>query len=206
MRRAIRIICVLCAPVMLAGLLMGCGVPDAAYVVTQTEGAAGRIETVEFPEAAESAGAESGAQKASREQIYVYVCGAVATPGVYALPADSRADDALQAAGGFSEDAQTDYVNLAAKVSDGEKLYIPTRQEAEALSLGESAVSQGLVNINTADVPLLCTLPGIGESRAQDIVAYREKNGAFQSIEDIMKVSGIKTSIYEKLCDKITIN
>lgn len=206
MRREIRILCGLCMPVLLAGLLMGCGVPDAVYVVTQTEGVVGLVEIEEFPEDAESAGAESGTQKASQEQIYVYVCGAVITPGVFALPAGSRADDALQAAGGFSEDAQTDYVNLAAKVSDGEKLYIPTRQEAEAFASSESAEAQRLVNINTADVSLLCTLPGIGESRAQDIIAYREKNGAFQNIEDIMKVSGIKASTYEKLCDKITIN
>lgn len=146
--------------------------------------------------------ADSSAVKA---EIYVYVCGAVVTPGVVALPEGSRAEAALSAAGGFAENAQTDYVNLAALVQDGEKLYFPTREEAESLERADKAAVNGLVNINTASVEELCTLPGIGESRAADIVSYREKNGAFQKPEDLMKVSGIKTNAYEKLKDKIIV-
>lgn len=152
------------------------------------------VETVE---------AGKGADPESKE-IRVHVCGAVVSPGVVSLPEDSRAEDALEAAGGFAEDAWRDYVNLAERVQDGEKLYFPTLDEKESLPVQE-ATGDGLVNINTADVAALCTLPGIGEARARDIIAYRETNGAFESCEDIMKVSGIKDSVYSKISDKITV-
>lgn len=138
-----------------------------------------------------------------KKEIRVYVCGAVVSPGVVSLPEDSRAEDALAAAGGFAENAWREYVNLAERVQDGEKLYFPTLEETESLSLQES--DSGLVNINTADAAALCTLPGIGESRANDIIAYREANGSFESCEDIMNVTGIKTSVYNKIKDKITV-
>lgn len=141
--------------------------------------------------------------RAEAVEIRVYVCGAVKAPGVVSLPEGSRAEDALLAAGGFAETAWRDYVNLAERVSDGQKLYFPTLEEADFLVEQESG--SGLVNINTADVAMLCTLPGIGESRARDIIAYRETNGAFKSCEDIMKVSGIKTSVYSKISDRITV-
>ncbi len=189
---------------VLCCLLSGCGIRDAAYVVAPVETFAGQMEE-EAVETAEGQ-VEEEISSPERREICVYVCGAVVNPGVVRLPEDSRAEDALLAAGGFSEEARTDYVNLAARVSDGEKLYIPDRQEAEALLSSADAQASGLVNINTADAALLCTLPGIGESRARDIIAYREENGAFQSAEDIMKVSGIKESTYEKLSSRITIN
>ena len=137
--------------------------------------------------------------------ILVHVCGAVVNPGVVELPLGSRAEDALLAAGGFAEDASRDYVNLAGYVNDGEKLYFPTREEVTAGLQAQAAEDDGLVNINTADVAALCTLPGIGEARARDIIAYRETHGDFKSCEDIMKVSGIKTSVYNKLSDKIKV-
>lgn len=137
--------------------------------------------------------------------LYVYVCGAVCEPGVVSLPVGSRADDAVKAAGGMTEEADTAYVNLAAMVADGEKVFIPTREEAEALNQEQASEENGLVNINKADAAQLCTLPGIGESRAADIIAHREKNGPFETIEDIMKVPGIKTSTFTKISDKITI-
>lgn len=160
-------------------------------------------------DASESAGgSESMGRDAAGEddvRIYVYVCGAVMEPGVVGLAEGSRAEDALRAAGGFAEDAQTDYVNLAARVSDGEKLYFPNAAQAKIMAEEERAAVLGLVNINTADAAMLCTLPGIGEARAQDIISYREEHGAFQSKEDIMKVPGIKTAAYGKLQDKITV-
>lgn len=137
--------------------------------------------------------------------IFVYVCGAVNNPGVVELPAGSRADDALQAAGGLAENACEDYVNLAARISDGEKLYFPDREEAQAWEQEQRAKASGLVNINTAGQELLMTLPGIGESRANDIIDYREKNGLFQTIRDIQNVPGIKESIYEKIQDRIEV-
>lgn len=137
--------------------------------------------------------------------IMVHVCGAVKNPAVVELPADSRAEDALAAAGGLREDAHPDYVNLAAKLQDEQQLFFPTKEEAEVLLKEQSATIAGLININTAGEEQLSTLPGIGASRARDIIAYREANGAFQCKEDIMKVSGIKQSMYEKLCEQITI-
>lgn len=142
---------------------------------------------------------------AEEMRILVHVCGAVVNPGVVALPQGSRAEDALLAAGGFAEDASRDYVNLAGYVSDGEKLYFPTREEVSSGVQVLTEADDGLVNINTADVAALCTLPGIGETRAGDIIAYREAHGDFESCEDIMKVSGIKTSVYDRLSDKIKV-
>ena len=136
--------------------------------------------------------------------ICVYVCGAVETPGIVFLPEGSSAADALEAAGGFASHAAVDAVNLAAKISDGEKLYFPDCEEYRAQAEKQASASAGLVNINTADAAQLCTLPGIGESRAADIIAYREAHGGFASCEDIMNVSGIKESVYNKISDKIT--
>lgn len=138
-------------------------------------------------------------------EICVYVCGAVEAPGIVFLPEGSRAADALEAAGGFASGAAEDAVNLAARVSDGEKLYFPDCEEYQAQSETQAAAAAGLVNINTADAAQLCTLPGIGESRAADIIAYREACGSFASCEDIMKVSGIKESVYNKIKDRITV-
>jgi competence protein ComEA len=139
------------------------------------------------------------------EFIYVHVCGAVKTPGVVKLPMDSRVDDALRAAGGFAENACTEYVNLAARISDGEQLYFPDAEEAEHWTRAAEAFQSGIVNINTAGKDTLMTLPGIGEVRAKDIISYREENGPFGTIEEIQNVSGIKGSVFEKLRDKITV-
>lgn len=211
-------------------ILAGCGVPDRALVltgdgaaesavqdsvgsgaagsVTQGSAGSGAAESA-VQDGAGSGAAENGTQNstgnAETQTILVYVCGAVANPGVVELPADSRAADALEAAGGLLASAQPDYVNLAARLEDAQKLYFPTSEEAEELVQKEAAAARGLVNINTADVEELCTLPGIGEARAQDIIAYREQHGAFQSGEDIMKVSGIKQNAYEKMKDQITV-
>lgn len=136
-------------------------------------------------------------------EIFVYVCGAVREPGVVRLAEDSRAADALAVAGGFREDAAQDAVNLAARLTDGEKLYFPTVEEAAAQASEDT--STGLVNINTADKEALCSLPGIGEAKAEDILRYREEYGSFGSCEDIMLVPGIKTSVYNKIKEKITV-
>lgn len=176
----------------LCRLLCGCGAEEVVYIGEDTEETA----TVFVP-----SGSAGETQETEEAEIYVYVCGAVNEPGVVRLREGSRAADALEKAGGFREDAGTDSVNLAAKVSDGEKLYIPTADES--VSPGQEA--DGLININTADADLLCTLPGIGASRAADILYYREVNGLFETCEDIMKVPGIKTSVYGKIRDRITV-
>lgn len=151
-------------------------------------------------------------------QVIVYVCGQVVSPGVYTLREDARMNDAVMAAGGLLETAAADAVNLAAPIVDGERIYIPTQEEASS-GIGltsdlTAAVSQEagmsdetgtLVNINTADQTLLMTLPGIGEAKAKSIIEYREKNGAFRSIEALKEVPGIKSGVYDGLCDRITV-
>ncbi|MBQ7925961.1 MAG: helix-hairpin-helix domain-containing protein, partial [Lachnospiraceae bacterium] len=97
------------------------------------------------------------------------------------------------------------YLNLARVLVDGEKLYFPTVEEAEVLLQQEALARSGLVDINRADLSGLCTLPGIGESRAADIIAYREQQGLFSTVEDLLKVDCITESIYNKLADKITV-
>lgn len=154
------------------------------------------------------------------ENVVVYVCGAVVNPGVYELSEGSRIDDAVIAAGGFSEDADRTYVNLAARLSDGSKLQIPTISETSDETLAKgiesfdtedngsgSGASEGggLININTASQTELATLPGIGEGIAGKIIKYRDENGSFKSIEDIMKVSGIKDKLFSKIKDQITV-
>ena len=136
----------------------------------------------------------------SAAKVSVYVCGAVNVPGVYALDADLRVADAVEAAGGMRKDADTEYVNLAQRLSDGIKIRIPTLEE----TMAETSQTK-LVNINTADETALCTLSGIGSAKAKKIIEYREKNGPFSRIEDIMNVPGIKEAGFEKIKEQITI-
>ena len=144
----------------------------------------------------------------------VYCCGQVRQEGVYRLDEGSRIDDAIRAAGGFTEEADTSYWNLAMPVTDAMKIYVPSVDETKSGTLIPGIVNDpgasagkvpGLVNINTADCKLLMTLPGVGEQRAKDIIAYREKNGGFGDIRDIMKVSGIKEAMFEKIRDRICV-
>ena len=162
--------------------------------------------------------------------LVVHICGAVAAPGVYELPAGSRIIDAVEAGGGFLPEADEACCNLAEEIVDGCQIYIMTKTESCADGQTEKkagiqtspdgdmqttdrnvrsnsapALDSGLVNLNTADVAALMTLPGIGESRAKAIISYREQHGAFVKIEDIMKISGIKEAAFSKIKDKITV-
>lgn len=148
--------------------------------------------------------------------LYVYVCGEVSVPGVYTLPEGSRVCDLFEAAGGFTEKAATDYWNQARLLSDGEMIYVPTREEAKERQLSGAAVSEysiqndnnaeGKININTASKTVLMEIPGIGEKKADAIIAYRETNGSFSTIEEVKKVEGIKDGVYEKMKEYIVIN
>lgn len=194
---------VLLVYIFIVGLLCGCSREEELYPLGHTEQTR---QEADKEEAVKEAGDDSsvGSESASQSIIYVHVCGAVAEPGVVQIPAGSRAQAAVDAAGGFTEAADTSYVNLAASIEDGEQLYIPTKEEAEELRKNQAAAESGIVNLNTADVRLLCTLPGIGESRAGDIVAYRQEHGGFTDTKEIMQVPGIKASTYEKIKDLIT--
>lgn len=155
------------------------------------------------------------ADSAVIKDIKVYVCGAVQRPDVYEISADSRIVDAVSAAGGFAIDAYPEAMNLAETVSDGSRIYVPTKEEVDALAVVYSDTgsgsgdttsdSTGRVNINTATLEELTTLPGIGDTRARAIIDYREQNGAFGNIEDIMQVTGIKEKSFSKIKDSICV-
>ena len=185
-------------------------------------------ETQDEPEAELQGGSETELQvnateikiEADSEQedfIYVYVCGEVESEGVYQLSPGARVIDALQMAGGYSSNAARGIINLARVLQDGERIYFPDQEEAEAglkmsAETGEiddglmiEEETEGLVNINTADKSELMTLPGIGETRAAEIIEYREKHGTFKSKEDLMNVKGIKSGLYDKIKEKIIV-
>ena len=143
--------------------------------------------------------------------LAVDVSGAVSNPGVYHLPAGSRVEDAISAAGGFTREAFTESVNLAAPLYDGSKVIVPVAAEqnpAESgIDTGESTTARTVfpININTAPLDVLVELPGIGEVKAQAIIDYRTEHGPFATLEAIQQVSGIGPATYEKLKDLITI-
>lgn len=140
------------------------------------------------------------------EIIVVYVCGEVILPGVYELPKGSRIVAAIEAAGGFAENAAREAINLAEALKDGMQINVPGKEEAAQVNALMERQKQGLVNINQASVQDLCTLPGIGEAKALSIINYRSECGLFQSIEDIQNVSGIGESLYLQIKDKIYID
>ena len=162
------------------------------------------------------------------QSFVVYVSGYVNNPGVYELSAGSRVIDAIDAAGGYSKEAYDNYLNLESLIADGQMIYVPSEEEVESGSIergvasgadgsgvggvtggnggGNSSGSGALVNINQASKEELMTLPGIGESKADKIIAYREENGRFSTPEGIMEISGIKDGLYNKIKDKICAN
>lgn len=148
--------------------------------------------------------------------VYIYVCGAVNCPDVYELNSDKHVVDGIKAAGGFAENADRDAVNLAERVVDGMKIYVPVVGEnveskdlisvsAPSRDQYANGVSNSLININTATKEQLMTLPGIGEGKAVKIIEYRENNGPFLQNSDIMNVNGIKDGAYSKIKDFICV-
>lgn len=153
--------------------------------------------------------------------IWVDVSGAVAKPGVYELPENARVFEAIEAAGGFLEQADEQWLNQATTLTDGEKIQVYTKEETEAFKAQgmtseegaarqESATpkeeSAGKVNLNTATLEGLQEIPGIGEVRAQAILEYRQQAGGFKSVEEIQEVPGIKGKTYEKIADYICVD
>lgn len=140
--------------------------------------------------------------------IVVHVCGAVVHPGVYELKAGSRAAQAVEAAGGLTEDAMEESLNQARLLSDGEQIRVFAAGEVQegAVPAQEGEVSGGKVNINTADLEELTSLNGIGEAKAKAILACREERGGFEKIEDICEADGIGEKTFEKIKDSITVN
>ena len=175
--------------------LCGCGSRNAVYLET---------EQVEETEAAKEV--VPPAESEQPEVCYVYVCGAVASPGVYELQAGSRVYEAIKSAGGLAEDADLSSINQAEHVTDGQMIKILTVSETEnGTEDGNETASDGLLDINNASVADFMTLPGIGQSKAQSIVLYREQNGAFSSVDEIMNVDGIKEGVFNKIKDCIKV-
>lgn len=195
------------------------------------EAAAGRTEQgQEAEKGKETERKEEGISEPDAAQtvfLFVHVCGAVRTPGVYELAEGSRVYQAVEAAGGLTEEAADASLNMAQILEDGMQLYVPNQEEAEEWQMsgvspekggaflrngqtaasGQAAASGETrrVNLNTATREELMTLTGIGEARAEAILAYRTESGPFRSIEDIMKVSGIKEAAFQKIKEDITV-
>ncbi len=173
---------------------------------------------------------ESNIQEASNSTnldnivLYVYICGQVKNPGVYSLETGKRVNDAVNLAGGFTKEADTTSLNLARQIVDGEQIYVLSKEEAATnqttavqttnsaentnggamFSTSDMDQTKTKVNINTASREELMTLSGIGQAKADSIIAYRETNGPFQSIEEIKQIEGIKDGIFLKIKDQIT--
>ena len=143
----------------------------------------------------------------SNNDIFVQVAGAVRHPDVYQLPQGSRVFVAIEAAGGLLESADDSDLNQASLLEDGQKIYIYTVEENKGRldSEAEAEANDGLININTASIEEFKTLPGIGESKASQIVSYRDSKGEFSSIEDIKNVSGIGDGIFNQIKSLIKI-
>ena len=169
----------------------------------------------------------------TRVPLAVYVCGQVNAPGVYELEEGSRIGDAVSLAGGMREEAAADALNLAQLLEDGQMIRVPSIEEMEEAveepvlvsggktgetagasgwaggGKGEGGVSaadaEGKISLNKATKEELMTLPGIGESKAEAILNYRREQGGFENVEEIMRISGIKEVVYQKIKDKIMI-
>ena len=149
---------------------------------------------------------EENSGETVEEKIFIHVCGEVNCPGVYELEAGSRIFEAIDMAGGITKKAAADSINQAEVLKDGQRIYVPSKEETENQKNGLGAVSDGKVNINRASKEELMTLPGIGEAKADAIIRYRQEKGNFDSIEEIMEIEGIKEGVFRKIQDQITVS
>lgn len=199
-RKGLKALLILLA-IVTAGVIFSCSAnsrpaKDNAVVIKESETA----------EPGSPAEALSGEQ--TEKTICIHICGSVKAPGVYYLKEGARLHEAVDRAGGLTEDAAPEYVNLAGIITDGEQIYIPDKKETEDGSFrlqASGTTESGLVNLNTASEEDLMTLPGIGQTKAKAIIAYRESSGGFSNIEELMNVSGIAESSYEKIKDYIRV-
>lgn len=190
------------------------GAKEESLVIQETQDEASTQQDTGQKPAQEASAIPS---QADAQQIYVQVNGAVKMPGVYQMEAGGRIFQAIELAGGMTQEAAPQSLNQAAVAADGQVITVYTYQEWEEMqnsagTLPKDALTQTAadmqddrVNINTADLDTLCGIPGIGQTRARDIISYREQNGAFERIEDIQKVSGIKEGLFNRIKDKIKV-
>ena len=158
---------------------------------------------------------EEKSQKSETEEVVekdlitVDVKGAVKSPGIYDLPVGSRINDAVQKAGGLTDNADSKSINLAQRISDEALVYVPTKEEAtnqEAHSNASKTKENKKVNLNKASLEELKQVKGLGGKRAQDIIDHRESNGKFKSVDELKKVSGIGAKTIEKLKEYVTVD
>ena len=154
---------------------------------------------------------EEKEESPEQDLITVDVKGAVKSPGIYDLPVGSRVHDAVQKAGGLTEEADSKSLNLAQKVSDEALVYVPTKGEEAASQQTASGTTPSTskdkkVNLNKASLEELKQVKGLGGKRAQDIIDHREANGKFKSVDELKKVSGIGAKTIEKLKDYVTVD
>ena len=219
MRKRRRILYQVCGIILgISCMLSACHEKEETFTsVAAVEADAGDKKNEAESKAAEEkpdrAKADPGGEE-NEGSIWVYVCGEVATPGVYELQEGDRITHAIEAAGGLTEAAGQVYLNQAAHLTDGQRIYVPSKEEEQSLTEelsptdradGQTAKDTGKVNLNTATKAELLSLNGIGESRAEAILAYREANGRFGNIEDLKKVDGIKEGIFQKIREQITV-
>ena len=213
-------------------ILGGCG-RQVSYVSQNAETGLGvnalttgenHVDESETTQMQEDSGEESSVDETQERteqpaMVAVYVCGAVKNAGVYYVSPEAIKETAVRMAGGFDEHADVNYVNLAEPVTAGEQIYIPTEDETAEIAFPQGgqadspegtnhpaeALEDSRININTAGKEELMTLPGIGENKADAIIAYREAQGKFQSTEELMNISGIKEGVYNKIKDLIIV-
>ena len=193
-------------------MLTGCMDERVMYELDDAEDS--DVSNLERDDTSDDAADEPKTEEQSSEEqklLVVHLCGAVNNPGVYELEIDSRIIDGINKAGGFTEDASRDSLNLAMELTDGSRVYVPTVDEAvkeeqpQYVFTGKESENKK-VNINTADADELTTLSGIGKTRAEAVIEYRQQHGPFKSTEEIMNVSGIGKASFEKLKDEITVD
>lgn len=164
----------------------------------------------------DQAPADAGASAAAGETVTVHAAGAVSRPGVYVLPGRARVADLLAAAGGALADADVDTLNLAAKLTDAERVYVPHKGEAPAPAAGDSPTGgapsgsggstvTGPIDLNTATAAQLDVLPGVGPTTAKAIVAYRSAHGRFRSVTDLLAVPGIGPAKLDAIRPLVTV-
>ena len=197
----------ICITMIIVLMFAGCGGERQVYLESSSQ------ETAASEQVAIEETETETDTKESDSLCYVYVCGAVEQPGVYLLQSGGRVYEAITLAGGLTEDAAGNALNQAEHVSDGQMIQVPTKEEAALSDAGESAeepdrmqAEDGKININTASAEMLMTLPGVGQSKAESIIAYREEKGTFSSVEAIKNVNGIKDGVYNQIKDKITVD
>ncbi|MBR5740673.1 MAG: helix-hairpin-helix domain-containing protein [Firmicutes bacterium] len=163
-------------------------------------------EQYESGEATENSSPEDSTANVTAETAYVDICGEVRSPGVYKVDTETRVFQVIELAGGLTGDADIYNLNRAEKVFDGQKIQVPKLGEDPQVTGQGSAVSgDGKININTAESSLLQTIPGIGPAKASRIIDYRETVGRFNSIEEIMNVSGIGEATFQSIRDYIKV-